>query len=75
MQPTPAGVNNHKRMTHPVDFFKSADGRPYLASYDFIPPSMDSAEWENEESFIAFRKKQMVDFMKNHYGIELKENP
>ena len=75
MQPTPAGVNNHKRMAHPVNFFKSSEGRPYLASYDFIPSSLDSEEWKNEKDFVAFRKKQMVDFMKNHYGIELKENP
>lgn len=75
MQPTPAGVNNHKRKTHPVDFFKSAEGHPYWASYDFKPTSIDSPEWENEVLFISYRKKAMVDFMKEHYNIELKENP
>ena len=62
-------------MTHPVDFFKSAEGHPYWASYDFKPTSIDSPEWKNEVLFISYRKKAMVDFMKEHYNIELKENP
>ena len=75
MQPTPAGVNNYKRMMHPVDYFQSEEGRPYLASYDFIPTPLNANEWENEKMFIKYRKSQMVKFMSERYDIELQANP
>ncbi len=74
MQPAPAGVNNHKRVKHPKDFFSSPEGRPYFDSYDFLP-DLFSSLWNSEKDFIEFRKSKMVAFMKNNYGVEIKENP
>lgn len=74
MQPTPAGVNNHKRCKHPITFFNSPAGTPFVKSYDFLP-ELNSKEWENEKNFIAYRKAQMIAFMKKAYDIEIKENP
>ena len=74
MQPTPAGLNNYKRAKPPQDFFKSPEGAPFLVSYDFLP-ELESADFKDETAFIAFRKKQMLDFLLRRYGIEVKENP
>ncbi len=74
MQPTPAGLNNYKRAKHPVDFFKSAEGRPFLCTYNYLP-DLDSDEFQDVEKFIAFRRERMIEFMKKTYDIEVKENP
>ena len=74
MQPTPAGLNNYKRARHPVDFFRSAEGRPFLNAYNFLP-DLGSDEFQDVEKFIAFRREKMVDFMKQTYDIEILENP
>lgn len=74
MQPTPAGLNNYKRAKHPVDFFKSAEGRPFLCTYNYLP-DLDSDEFQDVEKFIAFRRERMIEFMKKAYDIEVKENP
>ena len=68
MQPTPAGLNNWKRMKHPVDFFKSPEGQPFLVSYDFLPP-LDSEEFQDALAFIEYRRAQMLAFMERKYGI------
>ena len=74
MQPTPAGLNNYKRAKNPVDFFKSAEGRPFLCTYNYLP-DLDSDEFQDVEKFIAFRRERMIEFMKKTYDIEVKENP
>lgn len=74
MQPTPAGLNNYKRAKHPVDFFKSPEGHPFFAAYDFLP-SLDSVEFADATSFISYRRKLMLQFMKEQYDIDIKENP
>ena len=74
MQPTPAGLNNFKRAKHPVDFFKSPEGHPFYAAYDFLP-SLDSVEFADAKSFISYRRKLMLQFMKEQYDIDIKENP
>ena len=75
LQPVPAEFNNYKRTKCPVDFFKSDDGRKFLTSYDFLPQSLEDEAWNNEEAFIEFRKKKMIEFLKDKYGIELMPNP
>ena len=74
MQPTPAGLNNYKRAKHPVDFFKSAEGHPFLCTYNYLP-DLDSDEFQDVEKFIAFRRERMIEFMKKAYDIEVKDNP
>lgn len=74
MQPTPAGVNRQKWNTHPVKYFSSTEGRPFLNSYDFLPDTLSSDEWKNEDAFLAFRKQKMSEFMQSEYDIVLQEN-
>lgn len=74
MQPTPAGINNFKRAKHPVEYFKSSEGKPSLFSYDFLP-DLDSEDFKDEVSFISYRRKQMVAFVEKEYGIVVQENP
>jgi hypothetical protein len=74
-QPAPAGVNNFKRCKPPLDYFSSDEGSPFTVSYDFLPEGLDSDAWENEDTFIAFRKEKMLTFLKDHYDIEIKDNP
>lgn len=74
MQPTPAGLNNFKRAKHPRDFFESGEGAAYVSAYDYLP-ELSSESFNDESRFIAFRREAMIRFMKNKYGIELKENP
>lgn len=73
MQPTPAGLNNYKRAKHPRVFFNSDQGRPYLASYDYLP-GLDDESFADEAKFIAFRRDAMVRFMREKYGVELKRD-
>ncbi len=68
MQPTPAELNNYKRMKHPVDFFASPEGRPFLVSYDFLP-LLDSEEFKDASAFIEYRRAKMLEYMRNQYGI------
>ena len=75
MQPTPAGINRQKWDEDPVQYFKSDKGKPFLSSYDFLPESLESKEWENEDSFIAFRKGKMESFLQERYGISLQKDP
>ncbi len=74
MQPTPAGLNNYKRAKPPVEFFKSAEGSPYLSSYDFLP-DIDGDEFGDEIRFVGYRKNEMIQFIKSKYDIDLKDNP
>jgi hypothetical protein len=69
-QPMPAEVNNYKRARHPKEFFQSADGSKYLASYDFVPKADDSI-WDNPSTFIETRKSKMLDALAELYGLHL----
>jgi hypothetical protein len=74
LQPAPAGINRKKWVSHPVDYFKSEEGAPFLACYDFLP-SLDSPDFQNEVSLISFRKQCMLDFLSARYGVEIRDNP
>ena len=74
MQPTPAELNNYKRAKPPVEFFKSAEGSPYLSSYDFLP-DIDGEEFGDEIRFVGYRKNEMIQFIKSKYDIDLMANP
>jgi len=69
-QPLPAEVNNYKRARHPKEFFKSADGRKYWASYDFIPDA-DSFLWNDYLAFVNNRKDKMLGALNDLYGLTL----
>ena len=74
LQPAPAGINRKKWVSHPVEYFKSKEGAPFLACYDFLP-DLDSPIFQNEVSFISFRKQCMLDFLSARYGVEILDNP
>ena len=57
-----------EKMKHPVDFFASPEGRPFLVSYDFLPP-LDSEEFKDASAFIEYRRAKMLEYMRNQYGI------
>ncbi|TCK97135.1 uncharacterized protein DUF262 [Paraburkholderia sp. BL9I2N2] len=69
-QPMPAEVNNYKRARNPCEFFNSADGSKYWASYDFIP-GPDSLTWQNPPEFIENRRQKMLHALSRQYGLEL----
>lgn len=80
MQPVKGEVNLMKSNHDPLLFFtdnaKKKDGTPirgskYLGEYDFVPP-LKSPLWHDYKAFIAHRRKEMIQFMKEHYGIEIK---
>lgn len=71
-QPMPAEVNNYKRARNPKEFFTSPDGKKYFGSYDFIP-EVSSVIWSDHNSFISYRKNEMLIKLKNLYGVTLLE--
>lgn len=72
-QPMPAEVNNYKRARHPREFFSSDDGGKYWHSYDFIPQPADPV-WNDHVAFVQQRKKQMLEKLKELYGLSLVVN-
>ena len=74
MQPTPAGINREKWVTHPGNYFKSKEGHPFLSCYDFLP-DLDSPDFQDEAALISFRKKRMLDFLLTRYGVKVRDNP
>lgn len=79
MQPVKGEINNLKLNFHPLAFFTDKaqrkdgtviQGSKYFVDYDFVPNLSDAA-WNNYEVFIDERRKQMVKFMKDRYGVEL----
>ncbi len=79
MQPVKGEVNNMKKNIHPLRFFKDLDrhssgttitGSKYLSAYDFIPDLSDPS-WNDYKKFIQDRRKKMMDFVEEHYGISL----
>ncbi|TCS35623.1 uncharacterized protein DUF262 [Paucimonas lemoignei] len=69
-QPMPAEVNNYKRARHPREFFRSADGNKYWASYDFVPKP-DSPVWDSHLAFVNDRKENMLSALHDLYGLVL----
>ena len=68
-QPMPAGVNNYKRAKHPLQFFKSEDGKKYYEKYDFLP-DINSDLWNNELDFISEREKLMTNELNALYSLQ-----
>jgi len=76
LQPMPAEINNYKNADHPREFFQSEDGSKYWRSYDFIPNAnihswteSDISLWNDHRAFIANRKQQMLQKLKELYGL------
>jgi len=81
MQPVNGDVNGYKFNHHPLDFFKdklkdkkgnTISGSKYLSEYDFIP-GIDSDLWLDYKKFVENRKKKMKSFLKERYGLILKQ--
>jgi len=89
MQPIKGDINNYKSNLHPKDFFtdkvekngKIVVGSKFASEYDFLSPNssegifdFNNSIWDDPLEFIAERRKLMIEFLKNCYGISLKEN-
>lgn len=72
MQPVTGVLNASKSNTHPKTFFSIPTNQKYLSQYDFIPIDLNDIAWTDHKSFISYRKEKMVKFMKDKYGIEIK---
>lgn len=73
MQPVTGVVNASKGNTHPKTFFSNPKNEKYKEQYDYIPNDLDDAVWSDHYAFIAYRKKKMVHFMLDKYGLVIKE--
>ncbi len=71
LQPVAGKTNLLKSNTHPLTFFSDENTKVHRSEYDFLPDDMSSEEWKKHEVFISERKKRMIDFMKNYYGLEV----
>lgn len=71
LQPVAGKTNLLKSNIHPHDFFSNEDTQAHISEYDFMPDDMSSDEWNDHVSFIAERKKRMIDFMKSQYDIDV----
>ncbi len=88
MQPMKGQVNLFKSNIHPKLFFtdkatnRKGDqvvGSKYVSEYDFLFPVTQSGQidvadsiWDDPISFIAERKRRMIDFLKTRYDLVLK---
>lgn len=79
MQPVKGEVNNMKKNHHPLRFFKDLErdasgavisGSKYLSAYNFIPDLSDPS-WNDFKLFIKDRRKIMIKFVEDQYGITL----
>lgn len=82
MQPVKGELNNLKSKIHPFAFFtdkeKNASGETitgskYFNEYDFVPQISDS-KWNDHKLFISYRRKKMIEYLKDHYDISLVED-
>ncbi|MBL7003631.1 MAG: DUF262 domain-containing protein [Gammaproteobacteria bacterium] len=87
MQPTKGDINGFKTNHHPKLFFTDKItnsngalivGSKYISDYDFLLPKdargkidFSSAIWDSEELFIKERKKLMLEYLSNYYGISV----
>lgn len=72
-QPMPATINNYKRAKHPLDFFKSEEGKKYFGDYDCVPP-LESDLWKDEIEFIRERELKMTEVLNTRYGLKFERN-
>lgn len=71
MQPVKGEINNYKRKKHPKDFFIN-EGAKYLNEYDFLPSlKLNDKIWSEPLNFIRERKKIMIKYLKDVYGLDL----
>jgi uncharacterized protein with ParB-like and HNH nuclease domain len=89
MQPTKGEINGYKTNHHPKIFFtdkainsygKVISGSKYINEYDFLFPkdlkdtvNYEDSIWETPIEFIKHRRRLMINFLKEYYGIELIE--
>ena len=71
LQPVTGDTNNQKRNKHPLVYFKSAEGKNKLEEYDFVPTDLTNPLWNNPFEFVKWRRKQMIELLKEKYDIEL----
>lgn len=71
LQPVAGKTNLLKSNTHPFDFFSNKDTKSHISEYDFVPSKMSCDEWKDHKAFIEYRKKQMIEFMKSQYNIDV----
>lgn len=71
LQPVAGKTNLLKSNMHPHDFFFNENTKVHIFEYDFMPDDLSSSEWDDHASFIAGRKKRMVDFIKVQYDIDV----
>lgn len=69
LHPVTGVINASKGNTNPRDFFQKPQNTKYLKEYNFVPKDLDSPEWFDHNLFIEFRKKNMIDFMLQKYGL------
>jgi hypothetical protein len=72
LQPVKGEINNFKLAQMPKDFFLRH--RVYMKDYDFLPcKDLNDKRWlpQHADVFIQDRKKRMVAFVRQNYGIDL----
>ena len=67
-------INAQKRNKHPKQFFSDPQTASYFSQYDFLP-DQDSTLWDNPGQFIAWRKREMLQFMQTRYGLTVTPTP
>ncbi len=75
LQPIKGEINNLKLNTPPKEFFSKY--RKYLQDYDHLPnKNLNNKIWLDKyaKDFIQLRKKNMIRFLKNYYGLKIKDN-
>lgn len=84
MQPTKGEINSYKTNIHPKLFFtdkainkknENIIGSKYLSEYDYLPRSnnfvnLEDAIWDKPLEFIEKRREEMIQFLKEKYGIK-----
>ena len=87
MQPITGSVNGLKTNYHPKLFFtdqiknskaEAVVGSKYVTDYDFLSPKNERGKidfndpiWSSEDSFIKERRKQMLKYLNDYYGISV----
>lgn len=71
LQPVAGKTNLLKSNEHPHKFFSNQDTKTHISEYDFLPNKIDSEDWKDHKRFIKNRKKRMIDFMNDRYGLSV----
>ena len=67
-------INAQKRNKHPKQFFADPQTANYFEDYDFLP-DRNSTLWDDPCQFIAWRKREMLQFMQTRYGLTVTPTP